>query len=95
MGERTLPAQLLDDARVPMAAEAESAPLFRHHHSKEAVLADVLPDLGRKVLVLLDLVLVEHLAQDLGLVVEKRLLLRRQLDVVGADQLLEFQVACE
>jgi hypothetical protein len=81
---------------VSVGGELLTAVLLLDDHGEEAVLLQVVPDLGRQVAVLVgDLPLVEHAAQGLDLVVDEALFLGRQLRLRHREQLVPVRVAGE
>ncbi len=88
--------ELLDHLRMHGRGELLAAVFLRDDHPEEALVFDELPRVRRQVLVdLRRLPVVHHRAQLPGLVVEKRLLLRRELRLRQREQFAPVGAAGE
>ncbi|MFN9475605.1 hypothetical protein [Acidovorax sp.] len=78
-----------------MVAEAQAAMLLGNDHAEEPALAQELPDLGRQVMRLVDLELVEHGVEGAHLPVQEGLLTGAQSIGATAQQRIEIRPARE
>ena len=76
--------------------EAQASVLLGYDHPEEASVLHVLPGLGSHIPVVLhDLPVIKHAAENLGLVVDEGLLLLVQLRLRVAEKLIPVRVALE